>query len=48
MSAELDLRARRDPEVATALAGYERGWRVLLAGLLRNGRADPDVPRPSW
>ena len=38
VSAELDLRARRDPEVAAALAGHERGWRDLLAGLL--GRSD--------
>ena len=40
VSAELDLRARRDPDVAAALAAHERGWRELLVGLL--GRtADP-------
>ncbi len=47
VSAELDLRARRDPEVAAALAGHERGWRELLAGLLGNGRPTRR-PRPSW
>ena len=41
VSAELDLRARRDPEVAAALAGYERGWRELLTELLRPGQPDP-------
>ena len=40
VSAELDLRARRDPEVAAALAGHERGWRELLVGLLGRS-ADP-------
>jgi TetR/AcrR family transcriptional repressor of nem operon len=43
VSAELDLRARRDPEVAAALAGHERGWRELLTGMLRSGPSDPAV-----
>lgn len=38
--AELDLRARRDPDVAAAMAGFERGWREVLTGLLgADGRA---------
>jgi AcrR family transcriptional regulator len=45
VSAELDLRARRDPDVAAALAGHERGWREVLTGLLGAGgdaaRRDP-------
>lgn len=34
VTVELDLRARRDPAVAAAMAGYESGWRELLIGLL--------------
>lgn len=45
VSAELDLRARRDPDVAAALAAHEQGWRALLTGLIGAGNpaalADP-------
>ena len=44
VSAELDLRARRDPDVAAALAAHEQGWRALLTGLIGAGHpalADP-------
>lgn len=45
VTAELDLRARRDPAVAAAVARHESGWRALLTGLLAGGsraaRADP-------
>jgi AcrR family transcriptional regulator len=41
VTAELDLRARRDPAVAAAMAGHEHGWRALLTGLLERG------PRPA-
>jgi AcrR family transcriptional regulator len=38
VSAELDLRARRDPEMAAVLARHEQGWRKLLTGLIERGR----------
>jgi AcrR family transcriptional regulator len=37
VTAELDLRARRDPVVAAELARQESGWRAELARLLRAG-----------
>lgn len=43
VSAELDLRARRDPEVAATQAGYENGWRELLMNLFRAGSRPPPV-----
>ncbi len=46
VTAELDLRARRDPVVAAVLAGHERGWRELLSGLLGRGRWVAPVDPP--
>jgi AcrR family transcriptional regulator len=40
VSAELDLRARRDPAVRAVVEQLESGWREMLGGLL--GRAVPD------
>ena len=37
VSAELDLRARRDPAVAAAMARHESGWREVLTRLLAAG-----------
>lgn len=40
VTAELDLRARRDPGVAEALAELEEGWRARLTALFERGLAD--------
>ena len=42
--AEIDLRARRDPDVATAVGEIEAGWRLALRALFRDSgiSADPD------
>ena len=42
--AEIDLRARRDPEVAVAVNEVEAGWRLALTALFRDSRisADPE------
>jgi TetR/AcrR family transcriptional repressor of nem operon len=37
VTVELDLRARRDPAVATAMARHEAGWRSFLTGVLVDG-----------
>lgn len=37
VTAELDLRARRDPAVRALLKGHETGWRTALRGLLDRG-----------
>ena len=37
VTAELDLRARRDPDVAAELADQETGWRAALTSLLTAG-----------
>ena len=44
MLAEIDLRARRDPDVAAAVNEIEAGWRLALSALFRDSRvpADPD------
>lgn len=34
VTVELDLRARRDPAVAAAMAEHESGWRAVLVGML--------------
>ncbi|OLT10977.1 hypothetical protein BJF78_28155 [Pseudonocardia sp. CNS-139] len=39
VTAELDLRARRDPGVAAALAAQESGWRAELTRTLAAGNA---------
>lgn len=39
VTAELDLRARRDPAVATAMERHEAGWREVLTGVLAAGSA---------
>lgn len=43
--AEIDLRARRDPDVAVAVATVEGGWRQAVTGLLGESGicTDPDV-----
>lgn len=42
VTAELDLRARRDPSVRAVVEGQEAGWRALLTGLFAAlGEADP-------
>jgi AcrR family transcriptional regulator len=43
VTAELDLRARRDPLVAAALAELERGWRELLVDLIGRGSPGADA-----
>lgn len=42
--AEIDVRARRDPDVAVAVNEIEAGWRLALRALFRDSRifADPD------
>lgn len=40
VTAELDLRARRDPAVAQALDALESGWRERLVALFDRGLAD--------
>lgn len=40
VTAELDLRGRRDPGVAEALAELEEGWRDHLTALFERGLAD--------
>jgi hypothetical protein len=42
--AEIDLRARRDAEVAAVVNEVEAGWRLTLAALFRDSRisADPE------
>jgi TetR/AcrR family transcriptional repressor of nem operon len=42
VSAELDLRARRDPAVRAVLEGLESGWRAMLAELLAGAVPDPE------
>lgn len=37
VSAELDLRARRDPVVRAMLDGYESGWRSVLVEMFAGG-----------
>lgn len=37
--AEVDLRARRDPEVASIVRGFEAGWRTALREVLQSGSA---------
>ena len=36
--AEIDLRARRDPDVAIAVNEIEAGWRLALMALFRDSR----------
>lgn len=40
VTAELDLRARRDPMVAAALDRQQAGWREVLVAMLDAGNAD--------
>jgi AcrR family transcriptional regulator len=40
VSAELDLRARRDPAVRETLSAAESGWRAMLTGLLADHPPD--------
>jgi AcrR family transcriptional regulator len=42
VSAELDLRARRDPAVAVVMATVEAGWRHALVATLRDAVPDPE------
>jgi TetR/AcrR family transcriptional repressor of nem operon len=39
VTVELDLRARRDPAVAAAMARHEAGWREVLTAVLAEGVA---------
>jgi AcrR family transcriptional regulator len=41
VTVELDLRARRDPVVAAAMAQYESGWREKLVEILTDLVPDP-------
>jgi AcrR family transcriptional regulator len=41
VTVELDLRARRDPAVAAAMAQHESGWRAKLIGILTDLVPDP-------
>jgi BetI-type transcriptional repressor, C-terminal len=41
VTVELDLRARRDPAVAAAMARYESGWREKLVEILTDLVPDP-------
>jgi AcrR family transcriptional regulator len=43
VTVELDLRARRDPAVAAAMAGHESGWRERLVQILADLGPDPDT-----
>ena len=40
VTVELDLRARRDPAVAAAMARHEAGWREVLTTVLAEGVAN--------
>jgi AcrR family transcriptional regulator len=42
VTAELDLRARRDPAVAAVMARFEADWRAVLAGALRDAVVDAE------
>jgi AcrR family transcriptional regulator len=46
VTAELDLRARRDPHVRALLDGFERGWRESLRDVLARG-ADTGAWHPA-
>jgi TetR/AcrR family transcriptional repressor of nem operon len=39
VTVELDLRARRDPAIAAAMARHQEGWREVLSGVLAAGNA---------
>ena len=41
VSAELDLRARRDPAVRALMEGLEAGWRAMLVGVLAGAVPNP-------
>ena len=41
VTVELDLRARRDPAVAAAMAEHESGWRAVLVRILDGLAPDP-------
>lgn len=43
VTVELDLRARRDPAVAAAMAAHESGWRGMLVEVLRDLVPDPET-----
>lgn len=43
VTVELDLRARRDPAVAAAMAQHEAGWRERLVAILTGLAPDPAV-----
>ena len=43
VTVELDLRARRDPAVAAAMAEHESGWRAKLVEILTDLVPDPDT-----
>jgi AcrR family transcriptional regulator len=43
VTVELDLRARRDPAVAAALAEHESGWRARLVEILADLVPDPEI-----
>jgi AcrR family transcriptional regulator len=43
VTVELDLRARRDPAVAAAMAEHESGWRAKLVEILTDLVPDPET-----
>jgi AcrR family transcriptional regulator len=43
VTVELDLRARRDPAVAAAMAAHESGWREKLVEILTDLVLDPET-----
>ncbi|MGH3588050.1 MAG: TetR/AcrR family transcriptional regulator [Pseudonocardia sp.] len=43
VTVELDLRARRDPAVATAMKEHEAGWRELFVHILTGLTHDPET-----
>jgi len=43
VTVELDLRARRDPAVAAAMAEHESGWRELLVRILAGLVSEPET-----
>jgi AcrR family transcriptional regulator len=43
VTVELDLRARRDPAVAAAMAEHESGWRAVLVRILSDLTSDPST-----
>lgn len=45
VTVELDLRARRDPAVAAAMAEHESGWRAVLVRILTDLARDRGEPR---